>query len=543
MTMTREEFIKKYALGNSDYYDPNSGWKYGGGGANTGFLADDKGGNAASEVAGMNVGDYYDKYLGAGADPNANWDPNNKYNGAIQSGWDNVNPHPESSRGNGFEEAWRQVGRPIATAASMYYGAGALNGMFGGAPAVATSAPVVGGGGAMGTALPALAETGAGSGLFSGLNAVEGFGGATGALGGLGGAGAGAGTAAGGTGILGSLGSSLNPSTLGGLKNIAGVASGLGGLATSFGGGGGGGGQDPTSVAQQQATAQQRLLQQQTVANRPNQVGPGGSSSWSQDPATGQWTQTTALNAQDQARLDNQRSASGTMASAGAALAPGVAAGLSQPLNYNNATKMTGYDTNAINQATGKMNAGFDAVPEIQAAMMSRLQPQRDAARAAEQQRLHNQGLTDTSEAYNTAMARLDRGDTDAQMQGLLAGASEHNNIFNRQLAQGNQMFGQQGSMANLSGQQRQQNISEANYLRDRPLTELNAMMGSPVSQTPTMPTFTAAGQGQTPDLVGANNQANALAASTKANQTAGMFGLAGSLWGGKNGFFSGGTQ
>lgn len=44
--MTRDEFIKKYALGE--------------GGT---FVADDKGGNAASEVAGQNVADYYDTYL------------------------------------------------------------------------------------------------------------------------------------------------------------------------------------------------------------------------------------------------------------------------------------------------------------------------------------------------------------------------------------------------------------------------------------------------------------------------------------------------
>lgn len=39
-------------------------------------------------------------------------------------------------------------------------------------------------------------------------------------------------------------------------------------------------------------------------ANRPNQSTPWGSSSWTQDPQTGQWTQTQTLNPQDQQRLD-----------------------------------------------------------------------------------------------------------------------------------------------------------------------------------------------------------------------------------------------
>ena len=638
--MTRAEFMTKYGLGAPRQNYESQGAT---------FLADDKGGNVASEIAGDSVGDFYDKYIG----PNArttrwqpspegeydtgeaiNWDPSNKYNGAVNDVWSYLNPHPESSRGNGWDESWKAIGRPIATAAAMYYGGGALNGllgegagaagtaamdtdaalaafdtsqagaggagMFGGAAAPVEGASFGGGfgaadlgampgfegglSGAVGTDIGG-AGFGAGMGEFAGLptlgaggmgaggfefpptslpemppmtpadmtsiggsgasemaaadaaakaaNISSGLGGA-GIAEGLGGAASGLGGAASGLGGLGNLG----------LKDIAGIAAGLGGFANSLGGSGGSGGSsDPMALAREQADAQSRLLQQQTVANRPNQVGPNGSSTWTQDPATGQWTQKTELNAQDQARLDSQRQASGTMASAGAALAPGVAAGYSHPLNYDNATKMSGYDLGAINQATGKMDAGFDSVQGIRDAMMSRLQPQRDAARASEQQRLRNQGLTDTSEAYNTAMSRLDRGDTDAQMQALLAGASEHNNIFNRQLARGNQMFGQQGSMANLSGQQRQQNISEANALRDRPLTELNAMMGNQVASKVDMPQFATAGLGQSADLLGASNAQNAnnaTAAAQKASNTQGMFGLASSLLGGKNGLFGG---
>jgi hypothetical protein len=123
--MTREEFIAKYGKT---------------------FVADDKGGNAASEVAGMDVGNYYDMFLGPDAKSTmtvGGWD--NPHEVPIQWGqgrysdsnpafdaWSNVDPHPESNRGNGLDEAWKAVGRPLATMAAMYGGINALGGLAGG---------------------------------------------------------------------------------------------------------------------------------------------------------------------------------------------------------------------------------------------------------------------------------------------------------------------------------------------------------------------------------------------------------------------------
>lgn len=132
--MTRDEFIKKYALGP--------------GGT---FLADDKGGNSASEVSGQDVGAYYDTFLAPGAkttytastgadnDPterNIDWGSGN-YRDARPDfdGWDNVDPHPKSQRGNGWDETWKTVGRPIATAAATYFGVSAIGGALSGAGA------------------------------------------------------------------------------------------------------------------------------------------------------------------------------------------------------------------------------------------------------------------------------------------------------------------------------------------------------------------------------------------------------------------------
>ena len=143
--MTRDDFIKKFGAT---------------------FTADDKGGNSASEVARQDTGAYYDKYLTPDAKRtytmNTGWDGGGinvpvtfgegRYADALPGfdAWDNVNPHPQSNRGDGLDEAWKAVGRPIATAVAMYYGVGALAGMAGGT--AAGSAATAGGTGVGGSA-------------------------------------------------------------------------------------------------------------------------------------------------------------------------------------------------------------------------------------------------------------------------------------------------------------------------------------------------------------------------------------------------------
>lgn len=118
--MSRDDFLKKYGKT---------------------FVADDKGGIAASEVAGKDVGEYYDKYLGpnAGKTVGTGFKGTDGYSetpiawgeGRYQDahpyfdGYDNVNPHPESQKGNGWDEAWKQI-RPFAAMAAMAYGGWAL---------------------------------------------------------------------------------------------------------------------------------------------------------------------------------------------------------------------------------------------------------------------------------------------------------------------------------------------------------------------------------------------------------------------------------
>ena len=155
--MSREDFLKKYGQT---------------------FVADDKGGNAASEVAGQDVGAYYDNYLADGATGDSSGF-GGKYRDANPyfDAWDNVDPHPESQDLGGVGEFWRQIGRPAATAAAMYLGVNALGGLMGGSGTAAgvtgaTTAPVTGGTlGVTGTALPELAAIGGES--VAGLGGLE----------------------------------------------------------------------------------------------------------------------------------------------------------------------------------------------------------------------------------------------------------------------------------------------------------------------------------------------------------------------------------
>lgn len=163
-SMSREDFIKKYGKT---------------------FVADDKGGNAASEVAGQDVGAYYDQYLADGATGDLvarHWDseiPEGtramptfgwKYRDANPyfDAWDNVDPHPESQDLGGVGEFWRQVGRPVATAAAMYLGVGALAGATGGAAAGAAGSAAGTGATAGGTAIGGSAGIGSGTVLGGG---------------------------------------------------------------------------------------------------------------------------------------------------------------------------------------------------------------------------------------------------------------------------------------------------------------------------------------------------------------------------------------
>jgi hypothetical protein len=133
--------------------------------------------------------------------------------------------------------------------------------------------------------------------------------------------------------------------------------------------------------------------------------------------------------------------------------------------------------------STVKLESGFGAVPEIQNAWMSRLQPQMDQARQGEMARLKAQGITEDSGAWARSMDTLNRNDVDARNQALLAGANENNNIFNRGLQQNNQVFGQNSAAQQLAMALRGQQFGERQWEENNPYQQmmwLNSMKENP---------------------------------------------------------------
>lgn len=382
----------------------------------------------------------------------------------------------------------------------------------------------------------------------------------------------------------------------------------------------------PDLVGAAKATAEgnQANLNAQTIANRPNQVDAQGNSiQWTQDPATGQWSQKESYSAGNQALYDKQMANAQGLSDTAAGLLGRAQASASQPLDLSGLPAMTGYDQSKLAQVdpnslqgsvasadalkTGignfgqadwsglnKLDPGFGAVQEVSDAMMGRMAPLRKQQRESELQRLQNQGLSANSEAYQRALRRLDMGDTDANQQALLGGMQAYGDIFNRGLSanqqeinrqfgmsdradsqrgQGfqenlagsnqefaqnaqiqamlaalrGQQFGEQGAMAQLAGQQRQQGIAEQMMMRDDPYNQLMKLQGQNPAD-PTMPSFMGAGYTPGADIYGATNAnyQNQLAAVNAKNAASGgmmsgLMGLAGSVLGGPIGTKAGG--
>ena len=231
-----------------------------------------------------------------------------------------------------------------------------------------------------------------------------------------------------------------------------------------------------TQLAQQTQASNQAALDKQTQANRPNQTNQTGSIQWTQDPTTGQWTQNQTMNADlTQAAQSQQQTQAGLLGGA-AGLVPGAVNNLSQPLDTSGMTQVAQYDPNKY---MSNMDAGFGSVQGVTDAMMGRLQPQMDQSRAALIQRLRSQGLSQDSGAYQRAMNTQDQSDVDARQRALLAGTSEYNTEFNRNLAQNAQNSNVGMNAFNTSTSDRGRMMDEATTARNQPLTDIKGLMGA----------------------------------------------------------------
>lgn len=173
----------------------------------------------------------------------------------------------------------------------------------------------------------------------------------------------------------------------------------------------------------------------------------------------------------------------------------------------------------------------------VEEALMSRLRPEFARDREALEGRLISQGFQPGTEAYRRAADELNRAQTDARFQAVLAGGQEQSRLFGLGLQDAgfrNQATGQAASMDQARAQQinavRQAQLGEQLQLRSQPINEIAALFGlGPGMQVPQAQQLAQVGVAA-PDYQGLvqNNYQQQVSSVNARNQAVGqMYGAA----------------
>lgn len=225
-----------------------------------------------------------------------------------------------------------------------------------------------------------------------------------------------------------------------------------------------------SALAGQQAEQAKEAWNAQLQANRPNQSNQFGSLTWSQDPTTGQWTQTNTLN-QPQQDIFNQQQAN-----------QGLLGNMSnQFLSGMNMGQVDLSGAPAMGQVGQFNQQATDLYNQLAA-------PQLERQRAAKEAQMAAMGLgLGSGRAYDTQQELLNESENRSAMMGAQAG-----------IQQGNTMFGQQNQL-HQQGVSDILNQQNANMQTAQGLLGMQQAMGVPQYNQ-----FNTAGAYQTPDLMGA---------------------------------------
>jgi hypothetical protein len=278
---------------------------------------------------------------------------------------------------------------------------------------------------------------------------------------------------------------------------------------------------DPfTLAAAAQGATGTAAVNQQTIANRANQINPFGSSSWIQDPNTGQWTQNVQLAGAQQGALTAQENLQAGRMTGAAGLLPGALDAMGKPIDTSGFSSLYSFG------APGQVNQ------QAQDAVMGQLQPMMDQRRKAMETQLANQGITRGSEAWQNAQDQMARDENNMRLQGVQAG-----------FTQGNLLNQQDINYGNYQSQQRAGELGEAQTLRSQPLSDINALTTGQGVQAPTFGQYGQAGVAAPPSyLTAAQSQYGAMLdqqnaeADRKASLYGGLYNLGGSFLGSQTG-------
>lgn len=260
---------------------------------------------------------------------------------------------------------------------------------------------------------------------------------------------------------------------------------------------------DYTGAAEKQAASSREVTEQQTWANRPDQVTPFGNQTWqstpTKDPTTGQtlnrWTQTTTLDPEMQAALDDQQRLQAQRSNLAEGMYGRVAQEYSQAPDYSN------YEQLGSTPQAMSFGGGDRYSQEAEDALMGRFESRN--AKQFEQSseglrtKLYNMGLKEGDEAYDRAMETETNRQTDArtqaQYQASIGAGQEAARMQGMDLSAGQAQYGQQMSSANYQNTLRQQQIAEDMQRRGYSLNEINAILTGQQVGMPNMPSFNQA--------------------------------------------------
>jgi hypothetical protein len=282
----------------------------------------------------------------------------------------------------------------------------------------------------------------------------------------------------------------------------------------------------------------EKLGEKTTASQRSTVKNPWGEEYWYMDTnSPSGWAKNTTLNPMDQQNLDSYRGLQGQMM--------GLAGNTLGNYFSNGGYTSQRQGGDAGNFKMGKLpdlaDPSFNAVKEVQDAMMSRMVPDMERARKAQEAQLIAQGVGGNtgSEAWDRSQEMIGRNENDQRQQAVLGAMGAYNDIFNRSLANRNQMANEQlgaGQInAGLSTAAMQDRTSNAQFNKSQDFKDMMALLAG--VQAPTMPNFGPTGG--TDYLAAGNQQYNALQNQYNAQNAAksSMFGniagIAGSMMGG----------
>jgi hypothetical protein len=317
---------------------------------------------------------------------------------------------------------------------------------------------------------------------------------------------------------------------------------------------------DYTAAAQAQADSSREVTEQQTWANRPDQVTPFGSQTWSAtpqyDPATGQtlnrWTQTTSLTPEAQKALDSQLAIQQGRSDLAGSMMDRVYQEYGPTTDWSQFSAagtapdksnfQTGIDTSGMQKVDPSSRYYQEAGDALWKQYTDRTQPLQQQEQARLDQILRNRGIKPGDAAYDDELKKLRTQQSDANQNAAyqasqLAG-QEAARMFGmdsqtrqQQFGEANtnaglyntaetQLFGQGHQIANLQTQLRQQQIAEEMQKRGFSLNEINAILSGQQVNMPSMPGFSNATAAQPTNFFGAaqNQYGAALDASNAQN-------------------------